>query len=303
MWWREGEGAEQRDARRRERKDAQERRMAEKAQRQEEEEMMKTAQREEVAHARAQQAAQSRGDRPCARTRHMRRYVDTARADENGGKRRKLRAPWEGVLAGSECVVVGECKVRLPPRKRTREERSEDIAGETVHLQRLEARGESGDGRRMWVATREKTGEAVRVPVSRLYRVEWVDNEEGDESDSDESADAEMEVSADAGDANMDHAGWKSARAWAEAGEQWERMGDDEEESAGEEEEVDAGRETGDESSDDEATENGAAGPASDSVEDTAEKRRRRCQRHIKTKLRWTHQAWNKAMRAMHGDG
>ena len=74
-------------------------------------------------------------------------------------------------------------------------------------------------------------------------------------------------------------------------------------ESAGEEEEVDAGRETGDESSDDEATEDGAAGPASDSVEDTAEKRRRRCQRHIKTKLRWTHQAWNKAMRAMHDDG
>ena len=112
-----------------------------------------------------------------------------------------------------------------------------------------------------WVATREKTGEAVRVPVSRLYRVEWVDNEEGDESDSDESADAEMEVSADAGDANMDPAEWRSARAWAEAGEQWERMGDDEEESAGEEGEVDAGRETGDESSDDEATEDGAAGP------------------------------------------
>ena len=171
-----------------------------------------------------------------------------------------------------------------------------------MHLQRLEARGESGDGRRMWVATREKTGEAVRVPVSRLYRVEWVDNEEGDEGDSDESDDAEMEVSADAGDTDMDPAEWRSARAWAEAGEQWERMGDDEEESAGEEE-VDAGRETGDESSDDEATENGAAGPASDSVEDTAEKRRRRCQRHIKTKLRWTHQAWNKAMRALHGDG
>ena len=118
----------------------------------------------------------------------------------------------------------------------------------------------------MWVATREKTGEAVRVPVSRLYRVEWVDNEEGDEGDSDESDDAEMEVSADAGDTDMDPAEWRSARAWAEAGEQWERMGDDEEESAGEEE-VDAGRETGDESSDDEATENGAAGPASDNVQ------------------------------------
>ena len=143
---------------------------------------------------------------------------------------------------------------------------------------------------------------AVRVPGSRLYRVEWVDNEEGDESDSDESADAEMEVSADAGDASMDPAEWKSARAWAEAGEQWERMEDDEEGSAGEEE-VDAGRETGDESSDDEATEDEAAGLASDNAGDTAEKRRRQCQWHIKTKLRWTHQAWNKAMRAMHGDG